>query len=78
MSSYPEDLVPVIKRACSNKKRQKYHKSPPLPADEVIEALLDVSYHASFETEEGRRPGFRLVLYSPADHERASERRGGI
>lgn len=77
MNSYPTDLVPVIKKACSARRRQKYHRPPPLPADTVLATLLDVSYHASFEAEEGRRLGFRLILYSLDDHKMLSEHRWG-
>lgn len=68
MSSCPEDLVSVLREVCSAKKASQSFQPPPMPADDVIRTLLDISYHASFETEEGRRPGFRLILYSPGDH----------
>lgn len=70
MNAYPNALIPVLRAACSGKKKRKYYKPPLLPPDDVIQLVLDVSYHASFESEEGRRPGFRLVLCSPGEAEK--------
>jgi hypothetical protein len=69
MNSYPDALIPVIKAACSGRKAHKFHQPPSLPPDNVARAFLDVAYHASFESEEGRRPGFRLILCEPSDRE---------
>jgi hypothetical protein len=77
MNRYPKDLVSIIHKACKAKEGRKYHRPPPLPADGVILSLLDIAYHASFETEEGRRPGFRLILYSPEDYKKVSEQNAG-
>lgn len=74
MNSYPKDLVPVVRKACKAKEGRKYDRPPPLPLDDIILSLLDVAYHASFETEEGRRPGFRIILYSPEDHKKTADR----
>lgn len=68
MNSYPQDLIPIIKEGCSEKHREKYYKPPLLPPDEVLTSILNVCYHASFATEEGRRLGFRIILYSPSEH----------
>lgn len=70
MNSYPDALVSIIKTACSSRKAEKHYKPPPLPSDNVIRAFLDVAYHASFESEEGRRPGFRLILCDPSDNDK--------
>jgi len=70
MNSYPSDLLPIIKSYCASKNKKKHIQPPPLPDEAVIANLLDISYHASFETDEGRRPGFRLILYSPSDFEK--------
>ena len=71
MNQYPQDLVSVIKEACIVKPRND--RLPSLPSDTTILTLLDVAYHASFQTEEGRRPSFRLIFYSPEDHKRSEE-----
>ena len=36
-----------------------------LPDTEVFQLLVDTAFHASFMTEEKRRPGFRLLYCSP-------------
>lgn len=77
MNHYPKDLLPVIRKACKAKEGKEYDRPPPLPTDSIVLSLLDVAYHASFETEEGRRPGFRLILYSPDDHKKAMGRTHG-
>ena len=74
MNSYAKDLIPIIRKTCRAKESRKYDHSPPLPANRIILALLDVAYHASCETEEGRRPGFRLILYSPNQHKSTVDR----
>ena len=38
-----------------------------LPNAKVFQMLVDVAFHASFMTEEKRRPGFRLLYCSPDD-----------
>lgn len=38
-----------------------------LPDTEVFQLLVDTAFHASFMTEEKRRPGFRLLYCSPDD-----------
>jgi len=70
VSSYPSDLIASIRSRCKALKSVKFHKPPPLPSEDIIETFLDVAFHASFQTEEGRRPGFRIVLYSPEEHSR--------
>ena len=67
-SSYPKDLIGPIRAVCRKRKGYDFHRPPPLPVSKIIENFLDVAFHASFQTEEGRRPGFRIILYSPSDH----------
>src|SRR5579883_3633178 len=65
MPAFPRDLIPVIRQYC---RKRKQHSFPPivrLPSDNVLEAFLDIAFHASFLTEEGRRPGFRAALIEP-------------
>ncbi len=65
MPAFPRDLIPVIRQYC---RKRKQHSFPPivrLPSDNVLEAFLDIAFHASFLTEEGRRPGFRVALIEP-------------
>jgi hypothetical protein len=70
MSIYPPDLVPLIREAVDGLNRD-IKRGPiehfQLPADSVLELFLNTAYHASFLTEEGHRPGFRLVLDSRAN-----------
>lgn len=63
MVIYPKNLIPVLR-----KKWAKIDKMPDgmlttLPPKAVLEILLDVAFHATFLTEEGRRPGFRIMYY---------------
>ena len=75
MSAYPKDLISEIRNRCRNLKSRKYTKSPPLPTHTVLENYLDVAYHASFQKEEGRRSGFRIILYSAQDHDKVTRSR---
>ena len=65
MSSYPSDLITSIRSRCKALKSVKFHKPPPLPSEDSIETFLDVAFHASFQTEEGRRPGFASYSIHP-------------
>jgi DisA bacterial checkpoint controller nucleotide-binding len=74
VSSYPRDLITSIRSVCKSLNSVKFHKPPSLPSNNILERFLDVAFHASFQTEEGRRPGFRIILYSPKDHSRMMKR----
>lgn len=65
MSSYPRSLIPILKRKWQSLDKRINGEPPVLPSNAELETLLDVAYHASFLTEEGRRPGFRVVYSSP-------------
>lgn len=64
MNAYPKNIIPVLKKICYKLKKRRYEKPPPLPTDKELQILLDTAFHASFLTEEGRRPGFRII-YMP-------------
>lgn len=61
MFTYPKKLISEIKKTWNNKIHH-LEVIPKLPSDPILERLLDVSYHASFKTEENRKIGFRLIL----------------
>lgn len=63
MYLYPPQVVKHIQDVCKAKKKDKYSRPPALPATNTIRQLLDVCFHASFLTEEGRRPGFRVAYF---------------
>lgn len=65
MSTYPPQLILVIRERCAEFDRRRHSKAPPLPADPALEVLLETAYHASFLSEEGRRPGFRIIYLPP-------------
>ena len=73
MATYPRDLIPILRRKEQSRKRRRSGDPSGLPSKYVLEKLLDVAYQASFMTEEGRRLGFRIIYYSPEDHQRESE-----
>lgn len=79
MTQYPKDLIPFIKVHCTPQKRKKYFTPPPTIPEPALDQVLEVAYQASFKTEEKRRPGFRIILYSPEDHKKYTQRpwRGG-
>ena len=59
---YAGDLVKLVKKVWRQTKLYLQEEEvPPLPSEKVLARLLDVAYHTSFLTEEGRRPSFRLV-----------------
>ncbi len=73
MFKYPKNVIPVLTQKWTALSKQKYGKPFPLPTKPELETLLDVAFHATFVTEEGRRPGFRLIYYSPKDYEQDSK-----
>ena len=73
MSTYPYNLVADVAKVCKTLAKRKYNSAPDLPPDGIVQTLFDVAFHASFLTEEGRRPGFRLIYYSPGDFKNDSK-----
>ncbi len=67
MFTYPNDLVSTTRTAWTIGKFSEREYLPSLPTDEVLNRLLEVSYHASFLTEESRKIGFRIVFGSKSD-----------
>jgi hypothetical protein len=74
MYKYPKDLISALKDKSNKLQEQDHFKPPQLPSDKVLRNLLDVAYHATFATEEGRRPGFRVINYSLSEHKLANKR----
>jgi len=72
MSSYPKDLIPALKKICTKLKKRKFSKLPALPSDDELKILLETAFHASFLTEERRRPGFRII-YMPINSKSRGE-----
>jgi hypothetical protein len=67
MFKYPKDLVDLIKISWKeNKSVAEYFEK--LPADDILNNLLEVAYHSSFMTEESRRVRFSLI-FCPKDNE---------
>jgi len=62
MSIYPPGLLEDLKQKWYTKS-YKEEIIPSLPDDKIINKLLDVCYHASFETEETRRLKFKVAYY---------------
>lgn len=69
MNTYPLDLIPILKRKWEQRKSLPHWKVSSLPSTSELEILLNVAFHATFFTEEGRRPGFRLLHYPSKDYE---------
>ena len=65
MFQYPNTLLQEVREKWQKRKYPGEHV-PPLPSDDILSRMLEVAYHASFLTEEGRRLGFR-VAYLPQD-----------
>jgi len=62
MFTYPNELVSQTRKAWKAGKLFEKAYVPSLPGDKVLNRLLEVSYHASFLTEESRKIGFRIVF----------------
>ena len=62
MYIYAADLVGRLRKVWRKTRLYVQEEAiPPLPDEAVLRRLLDVTYHASMLTEEGRRPSFRVV-----------------
>lgn len=70
MSTYPLDLIPILKSKWKQRENRRYGKVSSLPSTSELKILLDVAFHATFLTEEGRRPGFRLLHYPAKDYKK--------
>src|SRR6266700_3299643 len=64
--NYPPNLISELKKVWE---RQVYgdEKIPSLPSDNILEELLEVSFHASLSREEQRRIGFRIIYATPQE-----------
>lgn len=69
MNTYPLDLIPILKRKWKQRQSRSHGKVSSLPSASDLKILIDVAFHATFLTEEGRRPGFRLLHYPSKDYE---------
>lgn len=69
MNTYPPDVIPILKRKWRQWGSLYAGESYSLPSTSELKVLLDVAFHATFLTEEGRRPGFCLSYYSPKQYE---------
>jgi hypothetical protein len=76
MSAYPEDLMPILQRKWESLKKRRYGRPSNLPPKAVLDIILDVAFQATFFTEEGRRPGFRIIYYSPKEYQLQKSRYG--
>lgn len=75
MPTYPTEIIAPLKARIDELEKQPYsHRPRMLPSDETLQDLIDTAFHASLLTEEGRRPGFRLMYCSPQDLSGESER----
>jgi len=68
MITYPRSLIPILRRKWRAYQKRPLERIPDLPSRAVLEMLIDVAFHASFLTEEKRRPGYRIIYYSPEDY----------
>ncbi len=68
MTAYPRDLLAPLHQYVEDLKAKfdPYQVAFPLPIDAELTLLFDEAYHATFQTEEGRRPGFRILFASKA------------
>ena len=73
MVVYPRNVIPVLARKWQALSKREYGKPPILPTRAELDILVDVSFHATFLTEEGRRPGFRLIYFSSKDYKEDSK-----
>jgi hypothetical protein len=61
---YPRDLHAILRRRWNGEPKTDGWPRVDLPEKAVLNALLDVCYHASLMTEEGRQTIFRVALIS--------------
>ncbi len=73
MVTYPRDSITILKRKWEALKKRRYGPASALPTRPELDTLIDTAFHATFLTEERRRPGFRIIYYSPEDYEKDLE-----
>ncbi len=73
MNTYPPALIPTLKRKWEQLKKSYHMKVSSLPPTSELKILLNVAFHATFLTEEGRRSGFRLVYYPFTEYKKDQE-----
>lgn len=61
---YPGELIPKVRKFWSVRVPDPYDRLLDEVSDITLRSLLEVSYHATFYTEEARRVGFRLIYSS--------------
>ena len=77
MPIYPTEIAEPLTSRINDLEKLEYFQRPKVfPNDEDLQSMIDTSFHASLLTEEGRRPGFRLLYCSPADITGESNRFG--
>lgn len=66
MPAFPNDLIQPLREIVDGFSDEKhaFRRAFPLPDDDDLATLLCEAYFASFQTEEGRRPGFRVLFAS--------------
>jgi hypothetical protein len=66
MPAFPTDLIDPLREivAAFSDEKYAYRRAFPLPDDNDLATLLCEAYFASFQTEEGRHPGFRVLFAS--------------
>ena len=68
MPTYPTSIEkPLFDRIEELSKNAWFPKPKRLPSSDALQTLIDIAFHASFMTEERRRPGFRLLYCNPND-----------
>lgn len=73
MAFYPKDLIALLKKKIPTVEKIRYSKPPNLPSDMELQILLETAFHASLLTEEGRRPGFRIIYISKKEAEKETD-----
>jgi hypothetical protein len=70
MITYPRSIIPILMQKWKSLGRRKYGRPSALPTLPELELLIDIAFHATFLTDEGRRTGFRIIYYSPDEYEK--------
>jgi len=61
---YPPELIPEIEKLWKTRRKSRASKAV-LPSKATLSEILDVCFHASLRTEEGRRIHFRIAYCDP-------------
>ena len=68
MLTYPISIREPLIKAIENLGQEKWFKKPKdIPDSEMFQLFCDIAFHASFLTEEHRRPGFRVIYCNAED-----------